>query len=393
MADVITTMTLADARRAWSARQHLGDPRAPSPALAELVGAIGWVPLPVGAAGYLALHARGALTRRAALDSAIFDRHELSVVPGPRGAVWLVPTAEAPLARAFAVADHASREARLASACALTARDLESARDALRAALGAPVTLEALRSRLPAAVTRSLGDVGRRAGSPTLAGMVLRGMWCLGEVQRLPVTLRLDDERYRYALEPYPRRVPSAAEAVDLLAPRWLRAHAPTTARAFALAFGVAAGRAQAALKPLKPRNVAVEGFATDALVPEDFVTPPRGEAPGEPLALLGLRDPWLDAHPDLVGLATPAHARAVTQRAHGPGPAVVAQGQIVGTWSWDPQARAVSWRGFDPVDRSVALRVDAQAESLGRLLAELDAVPLHSTQTLRRAVGSDTDL
>jgi hypothetical protein len=307
--------------------------------------------------------------------------------------VFLVPTAEAPLARAFAVADHASREARLASACALTARDLEGARDALRAALGTPLTPEALRARLPPVVMRSLGEPGRRAGSPTLAGMVLRGLWCQGEVQRMPVGLRLDDERPRYVLEPHPRRVPSAAEAVDLVAPRWLRAHAPTTARAFALAFGIAQGRALAALKPLRPRAVAVEGYATDALVPEDFVSPPRGELSGEPMGLLGLRDPLLDAHPELTGLATPAHARAVTQRAHGPGPAVLVHGQVQGTWSWDPQTSAVTWRGFDPMDRSVALRLDAHALSLGKLLAELDAVPLHTAQTLRRAVGADGDL
>ena len=134
-------LTLAQARRSWLIRQQLDPasrPAVESSGLAARVGAVGWIPVPVPASGYLSLLARGALVHRAELDAALFDRQELALVPGPRGYLWLVPQADAPLARAFAVAEHTAREARIASAVPLMARELHEARAALKALLDQP---------------------------------------------------------------------------------------------------------------------------------------------------------------------------------------------------------------------------------------------------------------
>ena len=187
------TLTLRQARLAWLARQSLlPTPSAASPTPAAVTASIGWIPVVSGASPYLSLLARGALARRADLDAAVFTHSELALVPGPRGLLWLVPTADAPLARAFAMADHTSREARVASACGLTARDLEATRDALRAALDSPRTPPQLRAMLSPDALRSLGTPGRRAGLATLAGLVLRALWIQGEVTRAPLDARLD---------------------------------------------------------------------------------------------------------------------------------------------------------------------------------------------------------
>ncbi len=130
-------VTIERVRRERLTRQGLRRGRSPR-ALVEALSALVGVPMPVGVSAALALFARGLITRREELDAAWLQRGELAAVPGPRGMLWLCAMADAPLLRSFAVADHAAREARVASACALTARDLPGTRDALREALASP---------------------------------------------------------------------------------------------------------------------------------------------------------------------------------------------------------------------------------------------------------------
>jgi hypothetical protein len=329
-------MTIDRVRRERLTRQGLrrGAPRRP---LVEAVSSLVGVPMPVGASAALALFARGLITRREELDAAWLARGELAAVPGPRGMLWLCATADAPLLRSFAVADHAAREARVASACALTARDLLGARDALREALASPRRAEELRTLLPPALTRSLGTPGQRAGAVTLAGLVLRGMWCVGEVSRAPSSGRVDGEVYVYGIDGHPRVTPNAAESVDLVAARWFTAHGPATAKEFAAAFGIAAGRATAALKSLGLRASRLD---------EETLLSPEGDEPApweaDEVALLGLRDPLTDANPSLSRWAEVTVARAAQMRHLGPGPVVMVRGEVVGGWALDAEGRVV---------------------------------------------------
>lgn len=376
-------LTLAQARRSWLTRQRLVAAPSDRPrTLAETVADIGWIPMPSGATPYLSLFARGALATRAELDELVCKRAELSVVPGPRGSSWLVPTSDAPLARAFAVADHASREARVASSTTLTSRDLQGARDALRAALSTPATADEIKARIPEAFLRSLGDAGRKNGVPTLAALVLRSMWVTGEVMRIPAEGRVDRGVVQWGIDPRPRTVPTAADAVDAIAARWLAAHAPISPRAFATAFGIAAGRANAALKPLRAVEVEIEGLEGAYVAPADFAP----LDPALPLSpqLLPLRDPLTDAQ--LTGLATPAVARLALARTPGAAPAVLVDGEVVGTWQFDEVARLVTWRSLGPeVPPTVAAEVDAVAYRLATFIAnELGTAALHTPPTPR---------
>lgn len=329
-------MTIDRVRRERLTRQGLrrGAPRRP---LAEALSSLVGVPMPVGASAALALWARGLITRREELDAAWLHRGEVAAVPGPRGMLWLCASADAPLLRSFAVADHAAREARVASSCALTARDLLGARDALREALSSPRRAEELRAMLPPALTRSLGTPGQRAGAVTLAGLVLRGMWCVGEVTRAPASGRTDGEAFVYSIDAHPRVTPNAAESVDLVAARWFTAHGPATAKEFAAAFGIAAGRASAALKPL--------GLGASR-VDEEVLLSPGGDEPApweaDEVVMLGLRDPLTDANPSLSRWAEASVARAAQMRHLGPGPVVLVRGEVVGGWAIDAEGRAV---------------------------------------------------
>lgn len=368
-------VTIERVRRERLTRQGLrrgAPPRGLVEALSGLVG----VPMPVGVSAALALFARGLIARREELDAAWLHRGELTAVPGPRGMLWLCAVADAPLLRSFAVADHAAREARVASACALTARDLLGARDALREALASPRRAEELRASLPASLTRSLGTSGQRAGALTLAGLVLRGMWCVGEVSRAPTSGRVDGETFVYGIDAHPRVTPNAAESVDLVAARWFIAHGPATAKEFAAAFGIAAGRAAAALKPLGLNALRVD---------DETLLTPGGDEPApweaDEVAMLGLRDPLTDANPSLSRWAEPAVARAAQMRHLGPGPVVLVRGEVVGGWALDAQARVVLRvrTELDPVARAALDQACAALE--GFVASALGASPaLHGT-------------
>jgi hypothetical protein len=322
---------------------------------------------------YLALFARDAIAHRRDLDD---RRAEVAVVPGPRGSTWLVPLADAPLVRAFAVADHASREARIAASTTLTSRDLEGTREALRNAMSAPATLDEIRARIPDPMLRSLGDTGRKAGLPTLASMVLRNMWVTGEVMRVQGDGPLDVAVTRWAIDPRPRTVPSAADAVMVVAPRWLAAHAPVSAKAFAAAFQIAAGRANGALKAIKPTEIEIEGLDGMYLAPPGFVP---GETSAAPVRLLPVRDPLTDVH--LAGVATPDGARLALTRAPGVGPVVLVGGEAVASWQYDPITRSIGHRSFGAaLPEPVTLAVNIEATRVAAFVhSELGSAPLHA--------------
>jgi hypothetical protein len=387
-------LTLAEARRAWRARQHLA--AGPPLPLPELVTAVGGLPCPVGASPALALVARHALTHRSALDQALFRDHTLALVPGPRGFSWVVSAANAPAVRAFAVAEHAAREARLAAACGLSSRDLLSTREAIREALAKPRTSDALRDALPRDARRDLGEPGRRAGCVTLAGLVLRGMWAVGEVDREPTEGRIDRDPWRYRLDPMPKVVPPAAEAVPKLSLEWIKAHAPVSPRLFAAAFGIANSRAVAALKPLKLRTVTIEGVAGEHLVPEDFAVPAAGE--GIAVDLLPVRDPLVDARPELVGLCASDATRAALARQSTATPLILVDGAVVGTWAFDAALSQLRLRPALPWSAAESAAIDAKADGLvGFIARELDAPPMHLAVALRapalRSASADLEL
>jgi len=393
MGSALRSLTLTQARRAWLVRQQLDPATRPATEaadavdLAQRIGAVGWVPAAVGASAYLSLLARGAISRRSTLDAAVFDRQEVALVPGPRGYLWLVPQTEAPLARAFAVAEHAAREARIASAIPLMARELHEARDALRALLDRPRSPAELRAKLPPAVLRSLGPVGRRVGCATVVGLVLHGMWTQGELQRLPAEGRLDGEGVVYGIDPRPRVVPNAADAVDVVAARWLAAHAPTTARAFAAAFGIALGRAQSALKPLRVAEWTLDGLDETFVTPADFEPPP--EAPSDEaealVSFLPFRDPLTDVRPTLAGLADEAVGRAALLKQLGPGPVVLVDGEVVALWAYDPTGLRLVVRPLGAVSASLAERIERAAVPVAAFVAaELRPPVLHTTARAR---------
>jgi hypothetical protein len=381
-------LTLEQARASWWMRQWLVTPPPAKTPLSDVVSAIGWIPLPSLVTAPLALFARGALRERAALDEAVCKSHSLVIAPGPKGTSWLVAAQEAPVCRAFAVADLASREARVAASVSLTARDLDATREALRALLREPHTAEDLRAKLPTEALRSLGDVGKRNGAPTLAALVLKQLWASGEVWRVPPASRADDPTSRWQIDPHPRSTPSAADAVGFVAARWLGAFAPAPLKSFAAAFGLATGRAKSALESIGAYQVSVEGIDEACWVPKDFAV--HAERVELPPRLLPVRDPLMDVH--LSSLANPIVARAVTTRAHGVGATLLVNGEAHGAWAYDEGGRKVHLRWVSSGISAESVRAaELEASKLSAFVAsELGALPLHTVVVPRASAASE---
>ncbi len=389
MADSVAVISLAQARRAWRARQRLSHPpiTLPSSEIPALLAVIGWIPVVAGDPGvYIALRARGALARRADLDAALRASTTLTIAPGPQGHAWLVPTADAPLARAFALADHASREARIAAACDLTEHELRAARDALRDALGTPVTPDDLRAKLSPAVQRPLGKVGKRAGCPTLATLALRALWIHGELLRVATDATANGLTYRYVLDPQPRAVPSPTAAIAAVVRPWFGAHAPATAKDFAVAYGLAGSRAHAAVQPLGLHTVTIDGLGDGYLtLPEDPGIN-TDEVTEQTVDLLPGHDPWLHAHPRLHGLCAPDVAAHAQTREHVPLASVLLDGTIVGVWTRHEGTGRISWRALVPdLSPEASQAIDAAVSSLDAFITQdfpLVPTPAQRTRT-----------
>ena len=176
-------------------RQGLDEPRGSA---ADILARSGWMRSVGGAGPYLALFARGRLSR-GDVDAALgkLAIHEL---PSARGCTYVVPAAD------YAVALRASQGHGDAATLAMAKKHLgvtDKEIDRLcKAIIGAldrgPLDPKGLKEALGDAV-RHLGDEGKKRGTTTTLSIGLGLLQSAGEIRRVPEDGRLDRQRYRYA--------------------------------------------------------------------------------------------------------------------------------------------------------------------------------------------------
>src|SRR5262245_33372178 len=169
---------------------------------AEVLEKTGWARSVGGVGPYLTLFARAG-TSRAEADDAVAKLliHEL---PAARGCAYVVPASD--FALALAAAEGFDSEIRVAEKLGVTAKEIDRLCDKVLDALGSgPKDPDELREALGAAV-RHLGDEGKKKGLITTLPVALGRLQPAGEIRRVPINGRLDQQRYKYALwRPNPR--------------------------------------------------------------------------------------------------------------------------------------------------------------------------------------------
>lgn len=165
---------------------------------AAIIEHTGWLRSVAGVSPYLALFARGGL-RRAEVDAAV-ARLEIHELPSARGCTYVLPASDFALGLMAGQSFSAKAELRTALSLGVTEEEIGKLRHAVANALkkGA-LDPEALREAAGSAV-RSLGEAGKKKGLTTTLPVALGLMQSEGEIRRVPMNGRLDQQRYKYTL-------------------------------------------------------------------------------------------------------------------------------------------------------------------------------------------------
>ena len=337
-------MSSADAKlRAWWAYKQGLDGRLTGQTAAEVLAQTGWQRSVAGASPYLALFARAGL-RRQDVDAALaaVQIHEL---PSARGCTYVLPESEYALGLAVGSGFGAMPEMRTAMKLGVTEAEIASLRQAVLDALsGGALEPDEIRVAVGDAA-RSLGPEGTKKGISSTLPVALGFLQESGEIRRIPVNGRLDQQRYKYTrwgLSPQ-----ADSRVFQDLARRFFGWTGPATLAEFTAFSGLGVKAAKAAVEPLG--LVDLDGWL---ILPEEADAFARFVAPRAPAySLIGSIDNLIQLRTDYGSILGPDDQhRAKGAKAH----AIVDRGRVVGFWEYDPEAASIVWMAFGKPDQAL---------------------------------------
>jgi hypothetical protein len=321
----------------WSHRQGL-DRSLTGQTAGQVLARTGWSRSVGGCAPYLTLFARAGL-RRAEVDAAL-AKLEIHELPAARGCTWVVPAPDFPLALA-AGEPFAGDELKVARRLGVPDQEIDKLCAAVRKALAAgPLDPDGLKKNLGEAV-RNLGAEGVKKGLTTTLPVALGLLQSAGEIRRVPVNGRLDQQRYRYAAWKC-----AASGTFTDLARHYFGWIGPATVAEFQAFAGLGVKAAKAAVEPLGLVPATEDRF----LLPEDREEFFGYQAPKRPqYSLVSTLDGIGLLRNDLKTLLDPED-----QNKDLPGNEIFDRGRLIGRWEFDPDAGAIVWASFVPCDKAL---------------------------------------
>ncbi|MBZ5725847.1 MAG: winged helix DNA-binding domain-containing protein [Acidobacteriia bacterium] len=311
----------------------------------------GWARSVGGVGPYLTLFARAGTAREAADQAAAnLEIHEL---PSARGCTYVVPGSEFALALK-AGESFSSGDLKTAYKLGVTDKEVDKLCDAVREALAkGPLDPEEIRAATGSAA-RHLGDEGKKKGMITTLPLALGRLQTTGDIRRVPVNGRLDQQRYRYTLwqpNPLAKFTLSADEVQTELARRYFAWTGPGTLAEYQWFSALSAKAAKAAIEPLK--LVPIEGDRL--MLPKDREKFEAFQVPRQPqYALVSSIDGISLLRRDLASLAEAADLKRKFFAEEGgrgvldlPSHGIFDRGRLVGLWEFDPEAGSVAWTAF----------------------------------------------
>lgn len=325
---------------------------------ATLLSRTGWARSVGGAAPYLTLFARAGTTRAAA-DAAVANL-EIHELPAARGCTYVVPAADFGLALKLAQPFSEVPITAAKKHLGVTAAELDSLCQAVTDALasGKALTPDQLKEACGGAV-RSLGEAGKKRGASTTLPMALGYLQAQGEVRRVPINGRLDQQRYAYTRwveNPLKGFTLTETEAATELARRFFQWIGPATLKEFQEFAGLGVAATKAAVAPLG--LVPVAGGAPQLLLPEERERYEAYIPPDQPsLSLVSSLDSLALLRRDLGALLDEADRERpiYTERGATTGGSladatchlIIDRGQVIGLWEYDPTTSEIAWMSF----------------------------------------------
>ena len=289
----------------------------------------------------------------------------------------------------------------------MTAREIDKLCDAvLRALEKEPLDPDGLRAATGKAV-RNLGAEGQKKGLATTLPVALERLQTTGDIRRVPVNGRLDQQRYKYTLwRPHPLRdfKLSTEEAYTELARRYFRWIGPASIAEFQWFSALGVKAAKAAVEPLKLEPVATGDER--AMLPGDRAKFEAFKPPKEPhYALMSGIDSLMLLRRDLKSLMDPKDVdrqvfadkgvKPLGGLADLPSHAVVDRGRIVGLWEFDTESDSIAWTAFVKPDKALRDAVGRTEQYVREQLGDARAFSLDSPRSrapkiaaLRKAAG-----
>jgi hypothetical protein len=371
----------------WSYRQGL-DGSADGAAPADVLAGTGWARSVGGANPYLTLFARAG-TGRPEADDAV-RRLEIHELPAARGCTYVVPAAH------FGLALQVGRgapegEVALLGRLGVPRSEVERLGESVLAVLdrrGVPVDPAGLKDELGDAV-RNLGEEGRRRGASTTLPTALGLLQAAGEIRRVPVNGRLDQQRYGYTRWTPPTSGLDDAAARVELARLYFAWTGPATLGHFRWFSAFSAVHAKAALAALDLVDLG-DGLLLPAGDAKEFEA---YEPPARPAyRLLASIDSVLLLRRDVPALLDPADrdiaipggkpGERLGSVADLPDHAIVDRGRLVGLWQYDVGAGEVVWWTWRPADDALRAEVARTEEYLREQLGDARSFSLDSPKS-----------
>jgi hypothetical protein len=369
----------ATALRAWWWHRQGLDGSLDSADPGAVLARTGWARSVGGANPYLSLFARAGTSRSDADGAAA--RLEIYELPAARGCTYVVPAVHFGLALQVGKGA-AEGELRVLDKLGVSRGEIEKLCAAVLEVLGAagapggagaPGVAGApgasgaeqldparLKDALGDAV-RSLGEEGRKKGQSTTLPAALGLLQSAGEIRRVPVTGRLDQQRYAYTRWTKPETGLSDEAARAELARLYFSWTGPASLANFRWFSAFSAASAKAAVADLRLVDIGDGLLTLPSLVDEVRAYRPPGKARYtlvagiDALVLLrrdhaSLLDPS-DAEKTLIG------EKPLVGISDLPDHAIVDRGRIVGLWQYDPGAERIVWWAFGSHVNVAALR------------------------------------
>ena len=373
----------------WFHRQGLdGSLRGES--ASSVLSKTGWARSVGGVGPYLTLFARGSISREAA-DAAVagLEIHEL---PAARGCTYVVPACDFPLALKAASA-FGDGELKVAYKLGVTDREIAKLCDAVLKALGkGPLDPDEIRQACGNA-SRSLGEEGKKKGLTTTLPLALGKLQVTGDIRRVPMNGRLDQQRYRYCLwKPNPReRFTMDAEEVAVeLARRYFHWIGPATISEFQWFSAFGAKAAKAALEPLKLELLIKNGplliLPSDRERLEAFKVPKQPQyavvASVDGVALLKRNTKDLIDPEYLKNSLFQDKGYAGAGLADLPSHGIFDRGQLVGLWEYDTDTKSIAWASFIPKNKDLTNAVGEMREYVTSQLGDARSFGLDSPKS-----------
>jgi hypothetical protein len=375
----------------WSYRQGF-DGRFSGKAPAKVLEETGWARSVGGSGPYLGLFARSGAGREA-VDEAVaqLEIHEL---PAARGCTYVVPGSAFALALKLSQGFGPEAEMKVARKLGVTDSEVDKLCKAVLDALKrGPLDPDELKAGTGSAV-RNLGEEGKKKGITTTLPLALGRLQSEGEIRRVPLNGRLDQQRYRYALwRPNPLAAfrLSTEEAYVQLARSYFKWIGPATLAEFQAFAAISAKAAKAALEPLKLKPL---GNGNERLMlPEhhdelaDFKMPKHAQ-----YVLTSSLDGILLLRRDVKSLLAPEDLNKTVASEKGcaeaggvmdlPNHAILDRGRLVGVWEYDPEAQSIAWASFIRPNAELQSAVRKMEDSVRSNLGDARSFSLDSPKS-----------